>query len=279
MTNEIRFFFGAHMSARDALETRDAIDWCTVYCPEAVGYMETNQKVYQCISAGALDAVEVCFSLHNAPSLFKLFNMILVQGTHKRIELIDVPSTLSSFRGLDNAAQRVTGVAHRDCSYAELLCLVHEDFTAFVAYNRIREDHIVSELVRLNRALSNERILVRLGTLHYRVAALAEKAGLTVIRTLQKRRFGPLSLCYHYLNCGTELPDGLLDRFILAGMLVRHTWLAQTVSDPLEQEQVLHRTISAFTPHDIEELWEDCRLNPSHAPSILLQAIRIRNLA
>lgn len=274
--NEFRFFFGPHWSHADAIATRPEFAWCTVYCPEGTGYGEANRELYDRLSRGEFPVrigVQLDKSTDNA---FKVGELRLITGSDRAIELVDVSAEWPDLEALMSAAEAVRMIPYAEGPYPEVAQHALDAVKAFVLLNRERERHIIVELLRLNESYKNERILVRMGSVHYRVATLAAAAGLGVSVRYQRGSYGLLGLCYHYCACGVAVPADVLARFILSGAILRYVHRLVLSIDDGEEETVLWRICRRFTAGDITRLWEQLRQAPGSERDFLLSVLSTR---
>lgn len=277
--NEIRFHFGAHATLEDALETGNDFQWCTVYCPEQAGHNDLTRQLYWYLSAGAIGPLKVFKSEKPTGPIFKLEQYFMIHGSRKRIELIDVPHNSPISDRLSKLKDAVVSVAEEDHSFSEARAKYLTGLVHFVLANRDRERHIIERLMHLDDELTNQRILVRLGTCHADIAHLARMMGLCVQTYVQRRPLEPLSLGYICVNRSKPMPHGLPEQCLFGQLLSEHTFLDNTVSDYHENNEVLWQTTKQFGISEIEDLWERCREDEQSAFSTLLEALRRKNLA
>jgi len=276
----IRFFFGTHISKDDALASRDDFEWCTVFCPEGTGCGPTHGLMYDYLSRGVFDA-RTAYNLIEPPGgPFELVQLMMMQGSGKQIELVDVPDGHVLNDRLSSICTSLTTVAFRDIDFSQACDDTVSDFTDFVKWNREREQYIVNGLCRLDAELVNERVLVRLGACHCFIVKQAVSRGLAVERVFQRgTHYASFSLCYHYINCGLSMPPNILERYILTELLLRYTSIAATVPLYSDTERILWKTAKVFGADEIAELWGRCQSEPDNGADILLKALRIRDLA
>lgn len=277
--NEIRFHFGPHMMPVDIIAMQDDFEWCTVYCPEGISNQKALGTMYRYVSMGALEA-EVAHGLKKpSGGVFDLVELMLIQGSQKRIEILDVPDGTVLCERLTLYVESLTKTAVRNRPFHEVVDEFLGDLTGFVQANREREAFILERLRELDDVSSGERILIRLGPCHYRIAAAARDSGLSVEHVMRSGHLRLFALCYHYLNCGRTIPEPLAERYILSQMLSRHTPIFSTVFDGYDVERILWETTAHFGTDEIAALWEWCRREPELSGTILLSALRNRDLA
>lgn len=280
--NIVRFFFGSHVTAADAVAMREDFEWCTVFCPEGPGYGDVNRDMYRHLAAGALNAY-AAFRLEQKSgsdgSLFDLAQLLFIQASHKRVELVDAPFDSPINPALEEAFAEVRRSGKFDCEFSEAMDHAARAMGDFVAANRDRERYVVEELLRLDAELAGERILVRFGLAHYRMAHLAEARGLSVERVFQHVRLGMASACYHCANTRGDIPRLLLAKYILSKMIFRFWWRPLMGFDGGGLEKELWRLTAPFTEADVRVLWDSIRQgDESEGEAVIGAALRERGL-
>lgn len=274
--NIVRFHFGAHQTHAEIVALLPDFAWCSIYCPEGTGYGDVNRDMYRMLTAGDLWPKTAFNLLPGAEGPFELAQLKMIAGSGKRIELIDVPHGIAEYTVVDGIAEEVVRTSYFDGGYRQACANAVTVQTAFVQANRNRERYIIEQLLRLNDECSGERILVRMGTTHYRMADLANVCGLTVERGFCRGKLSLPGLCYHYLNTGRTIPSRVLAMYLFRGLLMRYWAQSALWLDRGELEALLWARCRPFTESDIEEIWERVRADDNAAQHIIMDSLRSR---